>query len=86
MNIKYISINILPNGRIPPNKTILIGFIIHLASGIGLGIGFILHGTLMLPFVFLPKRAPIKFNGKITNAQIAPIASIVVKGIAREAW
>ena len=79
MNIKYISINILPNGKIPPSITIDIGFMIHLASGIGLGIGLILHGTLMLPLVFLPKRAPMRFNGRMTKPQMAPMASIVVK-------
>ena len=41
--MKYISIKMDPNGRIPPTRTITQGSMNHFFSGIGLGTAFILR-------------------------------------------
>lgn len=40
----YISINIEPNGKIPPDMIIIKGSMNHFFSGMGLGTAFTLHG------------------------------------------
>lgn len=83
--MKYISIEIDPNGKIPPRKTIICGSIYHFFSGIGLGTGLTRQGSLVWPRVFLPTIDPIKVKGNIMNRHIAAIDSIVPNGIARDA-
>ena len=51
-------------------------------SGIGRGIGLILHGKLPAPAKFLPTTAPISVKGKTRNSQIHNTAIIVPIGIA----
>ena len=82
--MKYISIKILPKGRIPPNNMIDKGCIRHLLCGISLAIALTRHGTLFNdPEVCLPNKDPINVNGNMTKIQMAPIANIVVNGMAR---
>lgn len=70
MKIKYISMKIDPNGRIPPSIIITNGSMNHFFSGIGLGTAFTLHGASGVPARLRPKIVPTNVRGKITNIQI----------------
>ena len=48
--MKYISIKIEPNGKIPPKATMTQGSMYHFFSGIGLGTAFTLQVNVSHPF------------------------------------
>jgi len=79
--MKYISIKILANGRIPPIGIINPNSVNHFFSGIGLGREEILHGGLVNPFQFFPKIVPSKVKGKSINDHISTSTIIVLNGI-----
>lgn len=68
--MKYISMKIDPNGRIPPSIIITMGSMNHFFSGIGRGTAFTRHGASGVPAKFRPKIVPTSVSGKITNMQI----------------
>jgi hypothetical protein len=84
--MKYTSINMDPNGKIPPRKTNEQGSRNHFFSGIGRGTVLTRQGVSGCPIRFLPNMVPIKFNGKIMNKAIPMTDSIEVMGIALDAW
>lgn len=75
-----------PNGNTPPSKMIINGSINHFFSGIGLGTAFTRQGKSGCPSRFRPTTVPTSVNGKITKKQIQVTTTMVLKGIARDAW
>ena len=82
VNIKYISMNIEPNGNTPAAGMTKLGSAYHGANGIGRGILLTRQGASYLPLQFLPKIVPATDNGMATNNQIAIILTITEMGIA----
>ncbi len=82
MNMKYISIKMEPNGRIPAAGIMNAGLQYHTAIGIGRGILFTRHGGSYLPIQCLPNIVPTTARGKATKAQMATILTITENGIA----
>jgi len=80
--MKYISIKILPNGKIPPNTMLTRGCKYHFFSGTGLGTGEILHGLSAAPLQLRPTIVPTRLNGNDKKIQIDTTATMVPNGIA----
>lgn len=74
--MKYISIKIEPNGKIPPRRIMTIVSAYHFFSGIWRGIRLTLHGNSGFPNKFLPITVPNKVNGKTKKNQIAMIETL----------
>lgn len=64
-----------PNGRKPAMMEIEVGSKYHFLSGIGRGTTLILHGMSAWPLKLRPRSVPIKLSGRITNKQMAMMAS-----------
>ena len=82
VNMKYISMNIEPNGKTPAAGMTKLGSAYHGASGIGRGILLTRQGESYLPLQFLPKIVPATDNGMATNNQIAIILTMTEMGMA----
>ena len=81
VNIKYISMNIEPNGNTPAAGMTKLGSAYHGASGIGRGILLTRQGGSYLPLQCLPKMVPATDNGMATNNQMAIILKITDTGM-----
>ena len=71
VKIKYISMNIEPNGNTPAAGMTKLGSAYHGASGIGRGILLTRQGGSYLPLQCLPKMVPATDKGIATNNQMA---------------
>lgn len=75
-----------PNGSTPPSRIITSGSMNHFFSGIGRGTAFTLQGKSGCPSKFLPTTVPTRVSGKMTKIHIQVTTTIVLNGIARDAW
>ena len=81
VKIKYISMNIEPNGNTPAAGMTKLGSAYHGASGIGRGILLTRQGGSYLPLQCLPKMVPATDKGIATNNQMAIILKMTDIGI-----
>ena len=81
VKIKYISMNIEPNGKTPAAGMTKLGSAYHGASGIGRGILLTRQGGSYLPLQCLPNIVPATDNGIATNNQMAIILTMTDNGI-----
>lgn len=81
----YISMKIDPKGSTPPSSTMITGSIYHFFSGMGLGTALTRHGKSGCPSRLRPTTVPTRVRGKMTNRQMHVTATMVPKGMARDA-
>ena len=71
--MKYISMKIEPNGRMPVAAMITPGWVYHGPKGIGLAMLLTRQGKSPFPAQWRPNMVPITVKGKETKSQMANI-------------
>ncbi len=68
--VTHTSMNIEPNGKIPPSRAMAHGSMNHFFSGMGLGTVLIRQGRSDSPDILRPRIVPTKLRGRIMNRHI----------------